>query len=64
MEKEARIKDSQGTTALMYAAAAGHMTVVQALVEKEGGLRDTDGKSAASYAAVCGHKTISEFLML
>lgn len=48
----------------MYAAAAGHMTVVQALVEKEGGLRDTDGKSAASYAAVCGHKTISEFLML
>ena len=47
----------QGRTALMYAAAAGNLEVVEALVSRDASLtiRDTSGWAPHEFASAAGH---------
>lgn len=56
--------DRTGSTALMYAAYAGHKEVVKFLAEKGANLalKNLKGGTAARYASYAGHKGIVEFL--
>ncbi|MBK8394773.1 MAG: ankyrin repeat domain-containing protein [Leptospiraceae bacterium] len=57
-------KDSNGTTALMYAANNDHLPVVRFLVDNKSDLfaRNTNGWTAAVMAGARGNKLIKEYL--
>ncbi|TNJ27646.1 Ankyrin repeat protein 1 [Giardia muris] len=59
----AKSLDRSGRTALMYAAEAGHLSVVRALIPKEGGMRDYNGTAAIMLAAEQGHVECVEALV-
>ena len=48
-EKESRLQDGNGRTALMYAAGNGHLECVQILAPLEKGMLNTSGRSALYY---------------
>jgi ankyrin repeat protein len=56
--------DRTGSTALMYAAYAGHKDIVEFLVKRGANLaiKNLKGGTASRYAAYAGHKIIVEFL--
>ncbi|TNJ27346.1 Kinase, NEK [Giardia muris] len=55
-------RDAQGRTALMAAAAGGHLPIVQLLVKDEAGLRDKVGSFALQYAYNKGRTDVLKFL--
>lgn len=56
--------DRTGSTALMYAAYAGHMDIVKFLVASGANvaIKNLKGGTAARYAGYAGHKLIADFL--
>jgi ankyrin repeat protein len=56
--------EASGTTPLMAAAAGGHETVVELLVERgaDPARRDNDGRAAAAHARAAGHAHLAERL--
>ena len=58
-EKEKGMKDSDGWTAVMYAASNSHPECVQVLAPLEKGLRDSNGRTALSY---CSTKECAQLL--
>lgn len=59
---QVRCRTNVGMTALMIAARAGNMDVVQLLSEYEIGLFDQNGVTAGSYAYISGHESIYSLL--
>ncbi len=56
--------DRTGSTALMYAAYAGHQDIVEFLVNNGANIaiKNLKGGTAARYAAYAGHRAIVDFL--
>lgn len=62
LKHQAMCKDSQGKTALMYAAAAGCAEIVNLLLDQESGMQDDTGRTALMYACMHGHPECVELL--
>ncbi|KAJ5882525.1 ankyrin [Penicillium soppii] len=59
-------KDSQEGTALHYAAAGGHLSMVRRLLKQEKGLldiRDVSDNTALLLALHCGHASVAKYLL-
>ena len=58
-------KNSNGTTALMYASANGHADVAELLLKNGANVnaKDNDSRTALILAAFNGHVDVVEFLM-
>ncbi|KAE8302556.1 Kinase, NEK [Giardia duodenalis] len=61
--QEAGVKDSDGCTALVWAARTGHTECVKLLLEKEGGMQTSYGSTALMSAAEEGHAGAVEVLL-
>lgn len=59
---QVRCRTNAGMTALMVAARAGNLDVVQLLSEHEAGLFDQNGVTAGSYAYRNGHESVYSLL--
>ncbi|TNJ28772.1 Ankyrin repeat protein 1 [Giardia muris] len=60
---EAGIQDSEGMTALMFAAEQGSLKVVKSLVKLEARKQNSQGQTALMLAARNGHKAICQALL-
>ncbi|OCK73147.1 hypothetical protein K432DRAFT_313587, partial [Lepidopterella palustris CBS 459.81] len=57
-------KIQSGLTLLLWAAAQGHLKVVELLVrEAEVDSKDSDGRTPLSWAAGNGHETVVQLLL-
>lgn len=61
--EEARMQNSHGWTALMYAAVNGHLECVRLLKDVEAGLQCTDGTTALMEAAQHGKTEVVQLLV-
>jgi len=61
-EKESRLQDGNGRTALMYAAGNGHLECLKILAPLEKGMKDKDGKTALYYTTHSSNKECAQFL--
>ncbi|TNJ29854.1 Ankyrin repeat protein 2 [Giardia muris] len=60
---QARLQDSKGMTALMYAASYGNAELVKSLSKEEMGLRDRDGNPALYYAITQSNRECASLLL-
>ena len=65
MFRDVDIKDDAGWTPLIIASSAGHMDIVQMLIEKGAKVNEVtdEGRSPLLYAASKGRENIASFLM-
>lgn len=60
---EVNQKDSQGCTALHWAADKGHLDIIKALIQHGADIqaKDTDGMTPEEYASLAGQKEVSAY---
>ncbi|MGQ0676584.1 MAG: ankyrin repeat domain-containing protein [Rhodospirillales bacterium] len=63
--QSANTADSNGRTAMMYAAAGGYVEIIEILVKNKANVRikDKQGRSALYWAAAMGHEDALELLL-